>query len=241
MIQDIYFNGRYLTEYGCVITEPPKRPAPVRRYEKVKVPGRNGDLLLDDECYDNISIVYKVATIPTLYENRDVDEVLTALRAWLLDSVSYRKLYDTELPDGFYHAFCAGISDAVPTFEDMYEFEITFDCKPFFYLDSGQKQITAGNSITLYNDGNMPAYPKIQIVGSGSVQCYINGQHFTVSEVSPNTIIDSEKKIAYSSLLVDKSDVFSGNYPVFKTGSNAIQFVGNQFGTAIIQPRWCRL
>ena len=111
-MQDIISNNQFLTDKGCIITEPPERPFPKRRFEKITVPGRNGDLTLDDECYENILIKYKVATIPDLHERKAIDAVLSDLRAWLLTSVEYRKLYDTELPDGFYWAFCSDISNA---------------------------------------------------------------------------------------------------------------------------------
>lgn len=241
MIQDIFFNGKYLSEYGCVITERPERPFIRREYEKIPVPGRNGDLIIDNKCYKNFALTYKVETIPTLYDYKDIDEVLTDLRAWLLSSVEYQKLYDTELPEGFYEAFCSEISNAVPSFEDMYEFKITFDCKPFFYLDSGQEEITTTNrSITLYNEGNYIAYPKIRIVGTGAIQCYANGKYFEITDISPNVIIDSEKQIVYSSLLNDKSNLFSGTYPSLGLGTNSIIFSGSGFQSAAIQTRWCR-
>ena len=241
-MQDIIFNNQFLTDKGCIITEPPERPFPKRRFEKITVPGRNGDLTLDDECYENILIKYKVATIPDLHERKAIDAVLSDLRAWLLTSVKYRKLYDTELPDGFYWAFCSDISNAVKTFENMYEFSITFDCKPFFYLDSGQiKQAVTSNSISLYNPGNYKAYPQIKIIGTGQISCNFNGNYFTVSDVSPNVIVDGETLLAYSSNLVDKSDLFSGVYPSLSVGANTISFTGAGFQSAVITTRWCKL
>lgn len=241
-MQDIIFNNQFLSAKGCIITAPPSRPFPKRRFEKISIPGRNGDLVLDDECYENIQIKYKVETIPDLYGVKDIDEVLHDLKAWLLTSVEYRKLYDTELPDGFYYAFCSDISNAVKVFENMYEFEITFDCKPFFYLNSGQiEQTFTSSSISLYNEGNYKAYPKIKIVGTGQIMCYVNGQYFTVSDVSPNVIVDGEKLLCYSSSLVDRSDLFSGVYPVLSVGSNTISFTGAGFQSAVITTRWCKL
>ncbi len=241
-MQDIIFNNQFLSAKGCIITEPPERPFPKRRFEKITVPGRNGDLVLDDECYENIRIKYKVATIPDLHERKDIDEVLNDLRAWLLTSVEYKKLYDTELPDGFYWAFCSDISNAVKTFENMYEFSITFDCKPFFYLDSGQTEQTfTTSSISLYNQGNYKAYPKIKIIGTGEISCHFNGHYFTISDVSPNVIVDGEKLLVYSSSLVDRSDLFSGVYPVLSVGSNTISFTGAGFQSAVITTRWCKL
>lgn len=244
MIQDIFFNDRYLSEYGCVITAPPSRPFPKRRFEKISIPGRNGDLVLDDECYENIQIKYKVETIPDLYGVKDIDEVLHDLKAWLLTSVEYRKLYDTELPDGFYYAFCSDISNAVKVFENMYEFEITFDCKPFFYLNSGQiEQTFTSRTVSFYNEGNYKSYPKIKIIGTGQVGCQIslNENHFIVSDISPNVIVDCEKKLVYSSSHTDKSDLFSGVFPVFYTGGNIITFSGDGFQSATVMTRWCKL
>ena len=169
-IQEITFNGHHLQEFGCVITEPPKRPFPRRRYEKQTVYGRSGDLVIDSESYDNIQIIYQAATIPGLYGNRYVDEVLTELKAWLCSSVDYKTLYDTELPDGFYYAFCSGISDAVCAFDDMYEFSITFDCNPFFFFENGQKTIEIRENVySIFNYGSCPALPYMRIFGNGDM------------------------------------------------------------------------
>jgi phage-related protein len=239
-LQEITFNGHDLQEFGCVITEPPVRPFPKRRYEKQSVYGRSGDLVMDGEAYDNIQIVYKAASIPGLYGRRYIDEILSELKAWLCSSVEYRKLYDTQLRDGFFYAFCSDISDAVCTFDDMYEFSITFDCKPFFYFDIGQKSITAGNSVTLFNPGNQPSKPVIQISGSGTIGYSINGSATTILNVTADVYIDSERQLIYSAG-VDKSDDFFGNYPIFVPGNNTISFTGSVFTSAEIIPRWCRL
>ena len=219
-LQEITFNGHDLQEFGCVITEPPVRPFPKRRYEKQSVYGRRGDLVMDGRRY--------------------IDEILSELKAWLCSSVEYRKLYDTQLRDGFFYAFCSDISDAVCTFDDMYEFSITFDCKPFFYFDIGQKSITAGNSVTLFNPGNQPSKPVIQISGSGTIGYSINGSATTILNVTADVYIDSERQLIYSAG-VDKSDDFFGNYPIFVPGNNTISFTGSVFTSAEIIPRWCRL
>ena len=240
-IQDITFNGKSLTEYGCVITESPKRPFPQRRYEKQSVYGRSGDLIIDGESYDNIQLVYKAATVPGLYGDRFVDEVLSELKAWLCSSVEYQKLYDTELPDGFYYAFCSGISDAVCTFDDMFEFEISFDMKPFFYLDLGQNAITVTqNSLTLYNPGTLSSKPIIEIKGNGTIVCQMGGKQFTISDFDENIVIDSERMLVNSNG-EDSYSRFSGDYPILTVGNNTITFTGEGFLSAKIIPGWCRL
>lgn len=240
-LQEITFGGHSLSEFGCVILEPPTRPFPKRRYEKQSIYGRSGDLVIDGEAYDNIPVTYKIATIPGLYGDSFIDELLSKLKVWLCSSVDYQKLYDTELPEGFYYAFCSGISDAVCTFDDMYEFSITFDCKPFFYYDRGQISTTyTQNPVILYNPGNVKSDPLMRVHGSGSVTCLMGDYQFTLSSVSSGGIyIDSEKQLVYDSSS-DRSDDFEGDFPKLVTGKNTIRFTGDYIRTAII-PRWCRL
>lgn len=239
--QEITFCGHGLSEYGCVILEPPKRPFPKRKYDKKTVYGRSGDLIIDSEAYDNISLSYKVATIPELYGARFADEVLTRLKTWLCRSVDYQKLYDTELPNGFYNAFCSGISDAVCTFDDMYEFSINFSCKPFFYYGSGQKTVVKNErELTLFNYGTIPSQPLIELRGVGSFECTINARQFTVSDVIDGITIDSEKKLVYGGG-VSRTHQFKGEYPLLDVGQNSIRIVGGALGSVKITPRWCRL
>lgn len=242
--QEIIFNGHELSEYGCIISEPPKRPFPKRITEKKSVYGRNGALVIDSGAYGNISVVYKVATIPGLYGGRLIDEVLTDLKAAFCTSAEYVRLYDTELPGGFYLAFCSGISDAVQTFEDMYEFSITFDCKPFFYLEIGQeiitKQLTDGAGMMLCNPGTVPAKPVIKLYGSGTLTCYVRGKRFAVNDVSDNVTVDSERMLVYKGG-TDMADNFEGEYPEMLPGNNLLGFSGAGIISAEIIPRWCRL
>lgn len=241
--QELTFNGNALSGFGCIVTEPPKRPFPKRRYEKKTVYGRSGDLLIDSGAYDNIKLVYKVATIPGLYGESTVHEMLEALKAAFCTLAGYMKLYDTELPRGFYWAFCSGISDAVCTFDDMYEFDITFECKPFFYFNSGQVMteytVTSGSTIMLENPGTIPSKPLLTLYGNGNLICYINGNSFTVNNVSTKVTVDGEKMLVYKGS-TNKSDDFSGSYPEIPTGNNTLGF-SSGVTSVKITPRWCRL
>lgn len=243
--QELTFNGNVLSGFGCIVTEPPKRPFPKRRYEKKTVYGRSGDLLIDSGAYDNIKLVYKVATIPGLYGENTVHEMLTQLKAAFCTSAGYVRLYDTELPGGFYWAFCADISDAVCVFDEMYEFNITFDCKPFFCFTSGmvttEYAISEGHSsVLLNNPGTLPAKPMITLYGNGSISCQIGGKSFTVEDVSVKVTVDCEKMLVYKGA-VNKADDFSGDYLEIPTGQNMMGFSGSGLTSVKIMPRWCRL
>lgn len=240
-VQDITFDGRDLTEFGCVITEPPDRPFPKRRYDRQTVYGRSGDLIVDSESYDNITITYRIATVPGLYGHRFVDEVLTELKAWLCSSVDYKKLYDSELPDGFYYAFCSGISNAVCTFDEMYEFSISFSLKPYFYFDAGQKAVsTSERTLILHNSTDYAAEPVITLFGNGLLGCNFNGRYFIVKDVAGSVRIDCEAMSVYSGG-VNKYDDFSGLYPALPKGNTTLSFTGTEYQRAEVIPRWRRL
>lgn len=170
--------------------------------------------------------------------------MLTELKAALCTSPGYCKLYDTELPDGFYFAFCSSISDAVCTFDDMYEFSITFDCKPFFYLDSGQSVTVIPYSdisgTTLYNPGTVPSKPLIKLYGNGTLNCSIGGKSLTVGNVSGSVIVDSERMLVYKGA-ENKVDDFQGEYPEMPPGNVQVSFSGGGMISAEITGRWCRL
>lgn len=167
--------------------------------------------------------------------------MLTELKSAFCTSAEYKPLYDTELPDGFYKAFCAGISDAVCTFDDMYEFEITFECKPFFYFDSGQNVVVISErNAVIHNPGTVQALPFMEIHGSGSMTCHISGRSFDITGLTDVITIDSDKMLVTKNG-VNSADSMHGDYPYLAPGGNNIIFAGGTFAYATIIPGWCRL
>ena len=49
----ITFNGVSSTSIGLVVERPPDYDVAERRYEVITIPGRNGDILMDDESFAN--------------------------------------------------------------------------------------------------------------------------------------------------------------------------------------------
>ena len=63
--------------------------------EKIKVPGRNGELSISDGSYENIEIIY------TAYIKGDVKRNVDALKAALNSQSGYLKLEDDFRPETF--------------------------------------------------------------------------------------------------------------------------------------------
>lgn len=239
MLQNIKFKDKYLSEFGCVILEPPTRSFPVREVEEVEVPGRSGNLIIDKKRFKNISVTYKISTVPTLMEY-SFDETITRLKKWLLSSVEYGKLEDTELLNGFYMAYCSEISNPVTDFDDVAEFNITFNCKPLFYINYGQKVITHTETyFNLFNPGTYTALPKIRLYGSGPITVAVNNTSFQIFNVDEYVDIDSESRLCCKDTINKIAD-FCGVFPCFDIGNNNINIVGDCSKIEIF-PRWCNL
>lgn len=56
----IIWAGVPSTSVGVVVERYPAQPGPSRRIETIQVPGRNGDLLIDQGAWDNYGQDYEV-------------------------------------------------------------------------------------------------------------------------------------------------------------------------------------
>lgn len=132
------FNGQSSLDFGVTISGGGTFDSPARSMEAVSVPGRNGDLMVDNGRYDNVEITYQAFIAKDFRKNFD------AFRAWMLSNPGYHRLEDTYHPTEFREA--AFISSLNPEMVGTYcragEFEITFNCKPQRFLKTGEEQIT---------------------------------------------------------------------------------------------------
>ena len=144
----VTYNGKNLeTTYGMVCLGRGTYGAPARDIEQIHVPGRSGDLLIDNGGYMNFDLTYPACTIA-----EDFPTQARKLRNFLLSSPGYHKLTDSYNP-GFYRQaeyrgpFAAEAHTARGDTSSV--FDLVFNCKPLRYLDAG--------SIKLYLAGQ-PQY-----------------------------------------------------------------------------------
>lgn len=139
--------------------------APTRSVDFIEVPGRNGDLLIDNGNYTNTKAVYRVIITKNVMENVD------RLKYLLYSQKGYRKLYDSDLK-GFYRmaCFCGGFDLSSVQGGVVY---IEFDCKPYKYDINGEIPLVFDayenqGRISLFNPYFETAHPLIKLYGDGS-------------------------------------------------------------------------
>ena len=235
----IIFNGIPSTNYGIHVETPPVYATPERDYEVVHIPGRNGDLVIDNGSYKNVTRKYSISV-------GEIDGNFTTLAAgvseWLHSASGYARLEDSYESDYFRLAYYVADAEMENLFHQAGKMSIEFNCKPARFLKAGERAVpfTADGSIS--NPTFQKSFPKLTVVVSGSGTLTIGDQTITISGLTNSTrmVIDSELQDIYEegSLTNLNSKVsFSDGFPLLSPGVNTITFTGSITSVEVI-PRW---
>ena len=138
--RDNYFtlNGRSSADWGIVVSKDNGFDAPERDVSAIEVPGRNGELHIDNGRWRNIDVTYNDCVI-----ERDFTEQFGNFRAYCARQRGYQRLEDTFHPDEYRLAdMTQGIKvSSVGTRYNSGKFDLTFNCKPQRFLKSGEDPI----------------------------------------------------------------------------------------------------
>lgn len=198
LLNKIIFDDIDSSDYGVFISGEGAYNAPARRGELVQIPGRNGDIFMDEGAYENIEVNYP-GFIGRNKQNNFAD-ILMNLRSALTSKAGYQRLEDTYHPDEFRMAiYHNGLEVEPKHYNRAGEFTMAFDCKPQRFLKSGETPVLFTLQGTILNPTLFESSPIIKVTGDGVV-ALSNAEKtysFTVSD-NPGTItIDTELMEAY--------------------------------------------
>lgn len=227
----ITFNNTDLRNYGVYISGTGVFNSPVRKYNALQIPGKNGDILGSERRLENIEVTYP-AFVYTSFNSQ-----IAALRAFLLSQTGYKKLTDTYNTDEYRLAYYEGGLEVEPTQRlDAGQFDLTFVCKPQRFLTSGDTVTTLTADGTITNPTLFESQPLLRVYGTGAVT--VNGVTITITEADSYTDIDCEIMEAYKGTtscnnFIQLSEI---DFPVLSPGSNSIDL--NGVSQVQITPRW---
>lgn len=165
----LYFDNVDLTEYGITISGEGTYNAPERDITRYEVPGRNGDIIIDNGRFKNITIKYP-ANIEQSFPSRSDD-----LRNFLLSHQGYYRLEDSYHPDEYRMAQYVGPMnfDDVGPLAIWAKSELVFDCMPQRFLKAGDTEIelnftenpTGGTSWDIYANLDVDAKDQVDKLG----------------------------------------------------------------------------
>ena len=121
------FDNRTSDGFGILVEDHDSWKVPKRRLEFIQVPGRTGDLIIDDGSRENFTIVFKCHVE---VESKDKASLLDELDSWLNGSTEYKDLiiYIDGQPRKTFKAIFTG-EISLPNTDYFYsDFELEFNC-----------------------------------------------------------------------------------------------------------------
>ena len=206
------YNNNASYEFGLIVTGLRTYGAPNRRVETVHVPGKNGDLLIDEGTFDNIIVSYDIAVV------QDFPINARKIAQWLLADGGYHYLWDTynqnnPHQDSFRLAtYFNAIDFDVESLKKQGKATINFYAKPQRFFSESRVQ-NGNGTITVTNPYGFTAKPTITT--SGTVTITVGDIVIKVNEIYNSRItIDSETMQCYEGDVNCNSMVEIDEFPV---------------------------
>lgn len=223
-----YYKGKSSQDFDAYITNGGAYLAPVHSYESIPIPGKNGNVIIDNKKFDNVKISYPAVIVEEFDANFD------AIKAFLLSINGYQRLEDTFHTDEYYMAVFAGFdSIKVGRKHDAGTFNVVFERKPQKFLKSGELKKSYTAAASLLNPTKYKALPLIRLYGSGTLT--VGDISLMLTTSAPYVDIDCDLQEALQIGENENIILTDGKFPELEPGMNTITFTGTSFE---ITPRW---
>lgn len=231
MRNELVFNGINLADYGVEQVDSINAWAkPAKKITKIAIPGRSGDLLIDEDAYENVPVPYK-CIMPRKFKDRYL-----ALMSMLASVTGYKRLEFSGDPNVYRMGRIETAVQPNPSaFLRFGTFTLAFDCQPQRWLKSGESWVSFASSGAIFNPTSQKAKPIIRIVGAGSVM--IGSKTITVNTAGTSYIdFDCSTLNAYEGAF-NRNGNISIDFQALDLvpGNNGIALDGV---TISILPRW---
>ena len=214
-MHEFIFDGVSSSTFNAYVASSNFLDGASRDIKSVEIPGRSGNVILDNGRYNNFVMVVNV------YIRKDITQNAQDLKAFLLAHCSkYYTFEDSFAPDVFRMARFTG-EFVVETFDHQGGvFALEFDCMPQRFLKSGTvaQEITGGSG-TISNPTFFESSPLLTVYGAGTIG--INDDTITIRDDAYGEIqlTDAFTLSAGGSKTVSIEDLFNeGDYITFENG-----------------------
>lgn len=224
-----YFKGKSSKDFNILIASMPERVRAERRMEQIEIPGRDGVLYADGDSYDPITLTISCK----VKEGANIDGICD----WLDGSGDL--ILCTE-PRKVYRANVYNQISVKEMLSHFHSFQITFEAFPFSYdVNNVDNIVEISKPTTILNKGNVYSLPQIKVFGTGNVTLSVNGNEYSLQNLTDSVTIDSEVMEILDGVGVSYSppDFDKHLFPRFETGKNEVSWSGN-VTKVVIQPNW---
>lgn len=233
---NLFFNGTALSGFGVYVDSSESFVKPARRSNTVQVPGRNGDLVMPEVSFENVSVDF-----PCLIANNFAENFNNLINFLHSTGGEYCQLITEQDESAYRMASFSAYTEPEPgAFYRYGRFVITFNCKPQRYLNSGQQAQTFTKTGTITNPTLFASRPLLRAYGTGTFT--IGGVTVQIVRANSYTDIDCEMMDCFKGLTPCNANVvFSGNdFPTIPAGASGVS-LGSGITKLEITPRWWKL
>jgi len=236
----IVWAGRSSEDLRVVVERYPAQPSPRRRQEAQSIPGRNGDLLIIENTYDNYLQPYEVYISA---ERIGLPRAARAVAAWICAPTGYQRLEDSYEPDVFRLAYFSGPLDISNILNRFGRATLEFNCKPQRWLKEGEQTVTLTQSGAVLCNPGMESMPLITVYGTGPATLTAGGRTVTINSIDGWLTLDCDLQDAYKISAPGlpaqnkNSTISAPEFPVLPPGESAVAWTGGIERVEIV-PRW---
>lgn len=180
---DIQYNNTVGKDMGVILYDYPTITSSKKSFTSYAIPGRQGELVSDDESSSNITITCNFTILA-----EDVNVVIRNLRRWLTGT---GELILSDSPYCYYEVLAVQLGDLERILNHYAKISAVFTCTPYEFEREGKKP----RSNIDYNAYDL-CKPTYQIAGEGVCTLTVNGKTMTAN-IGQNLTIDSRKMLAY--------------------------------------------
>ena len=253
-INTFTFNGVSSATKYLVIDKKIINGAPERDVERVEIPGRDGDLLLDNKRFRNVDVEYDCYIMPP--SGVSLAQACSTIKGWLYGGgAGYKTLQDTYDATHFRNAAYMGRYEVEEWAREIGHVPIIFTCLPFKRTTIGQTAVTLSAAGNVTNPETFESLPLIRVNGSGAGVLSVGSYIVNVIAIDSYVDIDCEAQNAFKGTVNKNADITlpAAGFPRLKAGvvGTNNQIVTAQSQTAIswsggitsvaITPRWWTL
>jgi len=234
----IMFNGRSSKDIGLEVETFPTYVAPKKIYEVTRIPGRNGDLVVDTKTYENVPREYKVSI--ATYNKTTYSTKMSQVAEWLYSASGYARLEDSYDEEFYRLAYYNNETSFENLFDEAGKATLKFTCKPQRYYKSGEIPINFTAAGKIQNGTIETAFPRLKVITDNTEGTISIGNYsFEILEGAGTTInIDCELQDAwYEAENKNNFIVLDGDYPRIDPGVQVISFTGG-VQSVEVTPRW---
>lgn len=179
------FGGKYSKNYGVYITGEAVFNAPSRDVEMISIPGRNGNLALDNGRFNNIEVTYPAGLFAKT--ESEFAEAISDFRNFLCSQRGYVRLEDDYNPNEYRMAVYKSGLEVSHKRLKAGEFDIVFECKPQRWLKAGETAVAINSGDKISNPTLFESSPLLEVEGYGSID--FNGSHISIDNALMGDVV----------------------------------------------------